>query len=102
MIYAEIVMIQGEEGREYADRLFNVDGVVAHGATAESIEMIARELSNWDDGEMDGVTVYDSEEVPLAWTPDDKSWEEDWQGTTYILSGNLGLGHVSLARKISE
>lgn len=93
MKYAEIVMIQGVEGNTLTDRLYNVEGVLAHGATQETITEAVEYLAQWDTGDS---PEYDSEEVPVAWGADDMWYEGD-----YILSANLGLGYISLAKKLN-
>lgn len=87
MAYEQIVMIQGEEGRTLVDALYDVDGVVAHGATEESIDAAVAHLSQWDYGDN---PVDDSP----AWGTSDDVWEH----AGYVLSANLGLGYIALAR----
>lgn len=91
MRYAEIVMIQGEEGRELTDALYAVEGVVVHGATAETIAAAIEHLTQWESGDE---PEYDDEEVPLPWGTDDDIWVEGG----YVLGAHRGLGYISLAR----
>ena len=90
MRYAEIVFMQGDEGRELTDSLCNVEGVVAHGATAKSITETIEYLSQWDMGE-----YHDIREDTGAGAYDTVVEEGD-----YVLTYNLGLGYVGLMRKM--
>jgi len=92
MKYVDIVFMQGDEGREVVDRLCNVEGILAHGATAESIAEAIEYLSQWDYGDDDNVR-----DDTGAGT-NDTTVEDD----TYVLSWNLGLGYVGLLRKMED
>jgi hypothetical protein len=90
--YANIVFMQDEEGREVVDRLCNVEGILAHGATAESITETIEYLSQWDYG--DESDHYAREDIG-AGVNDEVVEEGD-----YVLTWNLGLGYVGLMRKV--
>ena len=92
--YEEIVFIQGDEARALVDALFDVEGVVAHGATQQSITAAVEILAQYDG---DDNVLYDVEKTPVPWSHDDKTWVEG----QYILSAHLGLGHISLAKIIT-
>jgi hypothetical protein len=93
--YMDIVFLQGDDGREVADRLFNVEGVVAHGITAESAREAVEYLSQWDYGDNDG----ELREEPPAGTEDAIVYAD---GGEYVLTANLGLGYVGLSRIVSD
>lgn len=84
--FASIVFVQGEEGREVTDALFNVEGVVQHGATDESVAEAIRYLSDWEHEDL----MEWSETAP--WGSQDDTWEQDG----YVLAANSGLGYASL------
>lgn len=89
--WVPIVHLDGvDEGRAIVDALYNVDGVVAHGPTAESIAETVAYLSQWDYGDDDDTYPYE------PWGSRDSVWH-DVDG--YTLSANLGLGYVSLYRR---
>jgi hypothetical protein len=90
--YANIVFMQGDEGRELVDSLCQVEGVVAHGATAESITQTIEYLAQWDFGTE---SEYDIREEIGAGTHDTTVEEGE-----YVLTWNLGLGYVGLMRKM--
>lgn len=90
--YANIVFMQDDEGREVVDSLCNVEGVVAHGATAESIMKTIEYLSQWDYGDE---SEYDIREEIGAGTNDTVVEYDE-----YVLTYNLGLGYVGLMRKV--
>jgi len=94
MKYADIVFMQGDEGREVVDKLCNVEGVVAHGATAESITATIAHLSQWDFGDESEHTL--REDIGAGF--DDRVVEEG----DYVLSWNLGIGYVGLYRKAED
>lgn len=86
--FAQIVFLDGEEGREITDALYRVEGVTAQGRTRESIRAAIDHLAEWD---MPGGMEVTSE---IPWGSSDAL---DFQGD-YILSSNLGLGYAALAR----
>jgi hypothetical protein len=88
-MFTNVVFMQGDEGREVADRLFNVEGVVAHGIDSESAAEAVEYLRQWDYGDNDDT----SEELGNG--TDDVVVFHDG----YILTANLGLGYVGLSRK---
>lgn len=98
--YLPIVMIQGEEGRELADKLYNVEGVVSHGITQDSAAHMFDHLQQWDTGD----------DVPSTFEPewgssDDLTWSDStFDGIpiigSYVISSNLGLGYVSLSKVV--
>ena len=88
-MYQDIVFMQGEEGREVVDKLCNVDGVVAHGATRESIERAIEHLSQWDFGDENPSPVVPAA-VPLY------DGDRDARMNGYVIVWNLGLGTVAL------
>lgn len=88
--YIDIVMVQGEEGRELTDKLYNVEGVVAHGVTSESINAMIEHLSQWETADSPAT---EAKEYP-SWGSNDDIHTVGW----YVLSANLGLGYVALAR----
>jgi N6-adenosine-specific RNA methylase IME4 len=92
MRYANIVFMQGEEGHEVVDKLCNVEGVVAHGATAESITETIEYLSQWDFGTESEHDIRDS----IGAGTHDTVVEEG----EYVLTYNLGHGYVGLMRKV--
>jgi hypothetical protein len=89
--YMDIVFLQGDEGREVADRLFTVEGACAHGITAESAEEAVEYLSQWDYGDDDGEL---RDELPAG--SNDAVIFAD--GGEYVLTAHLGLGYVGLSR----
>lgn len=89
-----IVFMQGDEGREVVDQLCNVEGVVAHGITVESVYAAVEHLKQWDYGD-------ESEHSPEErepWGPHDEITQMD----DYTLSWHLGLGYVGLYRNTSH
>ena len=90
MAVASIVFIDGEEGRELTDKLYNVEGVVAHGITEESVTEAVEYLKQWDMGEYD--TVTDEEQHG--------SRDDVMDHHEYTLSANLGLGYLALSKTI--
>lgn len=90
MAVASIIFLQGEEGREITDKLYDVEGVVARGATEESIAAAVEYLTQWDYGEYHNVT-----EEAQHGTQDDV-----WELGKYTLTANLGLGYVGLSKTI--
>lgn len=92
-MYASIIFAQGDEAREIVDRLERVDGVVAFGATDETISETVDYLSQWDFGDE---SEHDVTAELGAGTHDRIETVGD-----YILTWNLGLGYVGLARKLS-
>ena len=90
MAVASIIFLHGEEGREIADKLYDVEGVVARGATKESIAAAVEYLTQWDYGEYHDVT-----EDAQHGTQDDV-----WELGKYTLTANLGLGYVGLSKTI--
>lgn len=87
-MFARIVFMQGDEGREVVDRLCNVDGVVAYGATRETMEHAIDYLSQWDYGD----------ENEVVETLGHGTLDDVVEHGEYILAWNLGLGYVSLDR----
>lgn len=87
----QIVYLDGEEGREIVDALYSVEGVVAHGRTAESISAAVDHLASWEAPGDAEITT----EIP--WGSAD---QVDRLGD-YFLSSNLGLGYVALARVVN-
>lgn len=90
--YSEIVFMQDDEGREVVDRLANVDGVVAYGPTEESIEATVEYLAQWDYAD-----DYDVRDTLSAGAHDIVI-----EHNGYVLSFNVGLGYVGLARIIAD
>lgn len=90
-MFARIVFMDGDEGREVVDRLCRVDGVVAYGATRETVEHAIDYLSQWDYGDEQELV-----EMLSHGTLDDVVEHGD-----YILSWNLGLGYVGLERVVA-
>jgi hypothetical protein len=93
--YMDIVFLHCDDGREVADKLFCVDGVVAHGITAESAREAVEYLSQWDYGDDDGEL---RDELPAG--SNDAIIYAD--GGEYVLTANLGLGYVSLSRIVTD
>lgn len=91
--YADVVFLDGEEGREVTDALFNVEGVVAHGVTEESIAAAFEYLKQWDYGDNYGEM---RDEIPAG------SQDLVIIRVGYVMSANLGLGYVGLSRIIGE
>lgn len=91
--WVTIVYLDGDEGRCVVDGLYDVCGVVARGATSETVADTAAYLTQWDDGE-----DYDvSERAPWG------AYDDTWTLDGYTLSANLGLGYVALQRRgVSE
>lgn len=88
--YVRIVFLDGDEGRDRTDELYNVEGVVNHGATAESITGAIGYLTGWDYADADDV-----HDERTAGANDDT-----WQEGEYILTANSGLGYIGLERVI--
>lgn len=86
--YATVVFMQGDEAYEVTDKLLNVEGVVMHGATEESVSEAIAYLSQWGMGE----DMTWSESAP--WGQQDHVWEAEG----YILTASRGGGFVSLNR----
>jgi hypothetical protein len=93
--YMDIVFLQGDDGREVADKLFRVEGVCAHGITAESAREAVEYLSQWDYGDDDGEL---RAELPAG--SNDAVIFAD--GGQYVLTANLGLGYVGLSRIVTD
>ncbi len=95
-MYQEIVFLQGDEAHEVLDKLCHVEGVVVHGATAESTIEAAEYLMQWDDGEGPQFD-YD----PADWSMDTVEEFEDtkYEGQGYVMAYNVGHGYISLQRK---
>lgn len=82
-----IIFLDGEEGDEWADVLFNAEGVVVHGITLESAQATLNHLIQWH------TPGSDVESSPGIGAID--RWvilEDRW-----LIAGSPGLGYVSLA-----
>lgn len=100
MRFSNIVFIQDGEDGDQADILFNVEGIVAHGVTAESFAAVLEYLKQWDSGE-----DFDVTDTLPAGSSDTVLFEDDanpYRDGAYIISANLGLGYVGLSRVIND
>jgi hypothetical protein len=68
------------------DQLFNVEGVVSHGTTAESVEAAIAYLANWDYGDGEDEGTIELHDVVAESGP-------------YVLTAHLGLRHIGLYRR---
>ena len=98
-MFADIVFMQGAEGREIVDQIERVDGVVAYGPTDESVADAIVHLSQWDQGDIPNRVYANVADVAGS---RDQLTERGVDGTSYVLSWNLGLGYVSLYRRMTE
>jgi hypothetical protein len=82
--YREVVFIQ-DDTDSIIDKLYNVEGVIAHGATSESIAEAVEYLKQWD---------YSEGEV--SDTLQAGSHDDVFEHDGYIMTANPGLGYVGL------
>lgn len=90
MRHYQIVFMDGDDGQEVVDRLANVEGVVAHGPTDESISATVDHLLQWDHGEGE---IKDG--FPLIGMDDRREFVTR-HGRWLMLSWHVGLRYVSL------
>lgn len=90
--YQSVVFLQDDDAREVVDALFNVEGVTAHGMTAESVAAAAEYLSQWDYA--DEIESTDD----LGAGTDDAIVFVD--GGEYVITANLGLSYIGLSRVV--
>ena len=95
-MFANIVFMQNAEGREIVDQIERVDGAVAYGPTDETVADAIVYLSQWDQG--DGHELRDE----IGAGSRDQVTERDVDGTSYIVTWNLGLGYVGLMRRVAD
>lgn len=105
MRYIDIVFLQGDD--DITDALYNVEGVVAHGQTEESIDAAIQYMLQWDYGEGEEQEYVPSENF-YATDPggpwgagSDVHHQRDGE-TCLVLSSHLGLGHAGLIRIIED
>lgn len=96
MRYAQIVFMDGDEGREVVDSIERLDHPTAYGPTDRSVVEAVAYLVQWDMGEESEHDVRDSSSAG----PTDRDARVDHAGSTYVLSWNFLLGHVALERII--
>lgn len=89
--WLSVVFLAGEDGRELVDALCRVEGVVARGATDESVAAAVEVLAAWDDDDAALGNNYDGP----PWAATDQTADVGH----YVLAWNLGLGYVSLSRR---
>lgn len=94
--YETIVFIQGDESDEPLSLLYNrYPNETWHymGATAESIACTFAYMAQWDYGEPSEECDCPSAGIGDRWVSDDGQ---------YILTANLGMGHIGLCRVITS
>jgi hypothetical protein len=79
-----------DESTTLFDKLYNVEGVVLHGATHESVWAVAEHLSQWDNGELD-----EREDSAEPGNYEDV-WDCRINGTLYTLYAHRSIGYVGL------
>lgn len=89
-MYAHIVFMYGDEGRDVVDRLTRTEGVVVRGATDATIAEAIEYLRQWDSDDCEVVTE-----------PEHGTRDEVVERDGYVLAWNTGLGYVSLSRRLS-
>lgn len=89
--YVAIVFQQGEEGREVTDALYNVEGVVQHGVTEESLLAAIDYLAQWA--------------CPGDEVLEEQPWcdvDDVWRSGNWVVYANPGLGYVGLAEEVQS
>lgn len=113
MTFYDIVFSQSDNEHDDIaphDTLYNVEGVVLHGATVESIIAVTEYLSQWDggmSGTLDELGHGSDDDVWIV-RPHGDSYTRTWtvhefpaeplMDYDYILSGHSRLGYVGLTR----
>jgi hypothetical protein len=101
MRYVDIVFLTGDD--DITDALYNVEGVVAHGMTEESIAVAIEHMLQWDYGEGEEVEYVPHDSFYAAdsggpWGSSDDIHHQTGVDGCLALSSNLGLGYAGLIR----
>lgn len=95
-MYVNVIFIQDDEDG-IIDTLYNIDGIVIHGATEESIQAAGEYLAQWDFGEETDMAHTEEGDNP-AGSRDDE-WNVTVGGIDYVIAANAMLGYVGMTRQ---